>query len=164
MTYQYHILTLNHFSINTYDLKLSNNKVEIYQINISSKHMLILFWIIYWMWKIVDSPDYTKMSTLQAYPVCPTWLIIFMRSLFSSVCHKYGLVCSNFSHSTIKDGLNYGFHQGTIPLTTPPIHFRVSDLILDIALIVPYSRVLEIIYIILISHNHSKKYFSDVSC
>lgn len=49
-------------------------------------------------------------------------------------------VSPNFSQSTIKDVLNYGFHQGNIPLTTPTIHFRVSDLILDIALIVPYIQ------------------------
>ena len=31
--------------------------------------------------------------------------------------------------------LTFGFHQGTIPLTTPTIHFRVSDVRLDISLI-----------------------------
>ena len=30
----------------------------------------------------------------------------------------------------------FSFHQGTIPLTAPSIHFRVSDLGLDVALIV----------------------------
>ena len=62
-----------------------------------------------------------------------------------------------FIESAIENVLTFGFHQTTIPLTKPPIYFRVSDLRLNIALIVPYSGVLGI-------KNTNKKYSQKYIC
>ena len=70
----------------------------------------------------------------------------------------------------MEDVLTFSFHQGTVPLTIPPVHLRVSDFIFNTSLIVPYSRVLAIRNIAQFGHKYSQKYIcygldlvSDVS-
>ena len=118
------------------------------------------------MWTIVDTPHQVKISTLQegVSSLLPMThnihvvLILEYVSFFVFFNFNIWMYHCLIIESTMQDALIFGFHQGTFPLTTPSIHFSVSDLRLDIALIVPYSRVLGIKNIFQVRHKYSQKY------